>query len=140
MGHIVGLDENEARCVGDRGQPSDEGNAVLSGWHDTRAHSGRATVGPSNGGYNHDSGEPLGEWQRLPPDKLQEGCRLVMPGRDKLEGHSNMNAKVKKGTFSSKKKQQQVKSLYAPTMVPKAPDKQGIVNVSSKRQVMPACG
>ena len=39
-GHIVGLDQNEARWVGDRGQPSDEGNAVLSGWHDTRACSG----------------------------------------------------------------------------------------------------
>ena len=46
-----------------------------------------------------------------------------------------MNAKVEKGTFSSKKKQQQVESLYAPTTVPKAPDKWGIVNLSSKRQV-----
>ena len=36
---------------------------------------------------------------------------------------------------SSKMKRRQVESLYAPTMVPKAPDKQGIVNVSSKRQV-----
>ena len=40
MGHRVGLDENHARWVGDRGQPSDEGNAVLSGWHDARARSG----------------------------------------------------------------------------------------------------
>ena len=39
-GHIVGLDENNARWVGDRGQPSDEGNAVLSGWHNARACSG----------------------------------------------------------------------------------------------------
>ena len=39
MGHRAGLDENEARWVGDRGQPSDEGNAILSGWHDARAHS-----------------------------------------------------------------------------------------------------
>ena len=30
-GHIVGLDENDARWVGDRGQPSNKGNAVLSG-------------------------------------------------------------------------------------------------------------
>ena len=43
MGHRAGLDENEARWVGDRRQPSDEGNAVPSGWHDARAHSGRAT-------------------------------------------------------------------------------------------------
>ena len=61
-GHIAGLNKNEARWVGDRGQPSDEGNAVLSGWHDVRAHSGRATVGLPNGGCNHDGGEPLGEW------------------------------------------------------------------------------
>ena len=39
-GHIAGLDKNEARWVGDRGQPSDEQNAVLSGWHDARARSG----------------------------------------------------------------------------------------------------
>ena len=58
-----------------------------------------------------------------------------MPGEDKLEGHSSMNAKVEKGMSSSKMKRQQVESLYAPTMVPKAPDKWGIVNVSSKRQV-----
>ena len=69
-GHIAGLDKNDARWVGDRGQPSDEGNAVLSGWHDARARSGRATVGPPNGGYNHDGGEPLGEWRWFPPDKL----------------------------------------------------------------------
>ena len=119
-GHIAGLDENDARWVGDRGQPSDERNAILSGWHDTRARSGRATVGPPNGGYNHDGGEPLGEWRQLPPDKLREGCRLVMPGEDKLEGRSSMNAKVEKGTYSSKKKQRQVESLYAPTTVPKA--------------------
>ena len=92
-------------------------------------------VGPPNGGYNHDGGEPLGEWRWLPPDKLREGCRLVMPGEDKIEWRSNMNAKVEKGMYSSKKKQRQVESLYAPTTVPKAPDKQGIVNVSSKRQV-----
>ena len=46
-----------------------------------------------------------------------------------------MNAKVEKGTFSSKKKRRQVESLYARTTVPKAPDKRGIVNGSSKRQV-----
>ena len=40
MGHRAGLDENDTRWVGDRGQPSDEGNAVLSGWHDMRAHLG----------------------------------------------------------------------------------------------------
>ena len=45
MGHRVGLNENDARWVGDRGQPSDEGNAILSGWHDMRAHSGHAMVG-----------------------------------------------------------------------------------------------
>ena len=66
---------------------------------------------------------------------MQEGCHLVMPGEDELEWCSNMNAKVKKGTCSSKKKQQQVKSLYAPTTVPKAPDNRGVVNVSSKWQV-----
>ena len=59
-GHIAGLNENEARWVGDRGQPSDEGNAVHSGWHDARARSGRATVGPPNGGYNHDGGGTAG--------------------------------------------------------------------------------
>ena len=37
-GHIAGLDENDARWVGDRGQPSDKGNAVLSGWQIGRAH------------------------------------------------------------------------------------------------------
>ena len=135
MGHRAGLDENEARLVGDKGQPSDEGNAVLSGWHDMRACLGRAMVGLPNGGYNHDSREPLGEWQWLPPDRLQEGHHLVMPGKDKLEWRSNMNAKVKKGMSSSKEKQRQVKSLYALTMVPKAPDKRGVVNVSSKQQV-----
>ena len=66
---------------------------------------------------------------------MQEGRHLVMPGKDKLEWHSNMNAKIEQGTSSSKKKQQQVESLYAPTTVPKALDKRGIVNVSSKRQV-----
>ena len=45
-----------------------------------------------------------------------------------------MNAKVEKGMSSSKKKQQQVESLYAPTTVPKALDKRGVVNVASKRQ------
>ena len=93
------------------------------------------SLGASNGGYNHDGREPLGEWQQLPPDKMQEGHRLVMPGKDKLEGRSNMNAEVEKGMFSSKKKQQQVESLYSLTMVPKAPDKRGMINVSSKRQV-----
>jgi len=92
-------------------------------------------VGPPNGGYNHDGGEPLGEWRRLPPDKLREGRHLVMPVEDKIEWRSNMNAKVEKGTFLSKKKQRQVESLYALTTVPKAPDKWGIVNLSSKRQV-----
>ena len=62
MGHRVRLNENEARLVGNRSQPFDKGNAVLSGWHDVRAHSGRATVGPPNGGYDHDSKELLGEW------------------------------------------------------------------------------
>ena len=90
-------------------------------------------MGPPNGGCNHDSREPLGEWRRLPPDKMREGHRLVMPGKDKLEGHSNMNAKAEKGTSSSKMKRQQVESLYAPTTVPKAPDKRGIVNGPSKR-------
>ena len=52
-----------------------------------------------------------------------------------MKGHSNMNAKVEKGTFLSKMNRRQVESLYAPTTVPKAPDKRGIVNVSSKRQV-----
>ena len=61
MGHIAGLDKNKARLVGNRGQPFDKGNAILKGWHDMRAHSGRATVGPPNGGYNHDGGELLGE-------------------------------------------------------------------------------
>ena len=61
-------------------------------------------VGLPNGGCNHDGGELLGEWRQLPPDKMQEGRRLVMPGEDKLEGCSNMNAKAEKGTFSSKKK------------------------------------
>ena len=70
MGHIAGLNENDARWVGDRGQPSDKGNAILSGWHNARARSGRATVGPPNGGYNYDGGELLGEWRWLPPDKL----------------------------------------------------------------------
>ena len=70
MGHRAGLDKNNARWVGDRGQPSDEGNAVLSGWHNARARLGRATVGPPDGGYNHDSGEPLSEWRQLQPDKL----------------------------------------------------------------------
>ena len=45
MGHRVGLDKNEARWVGDRGQPSYEKNAVLSGWHNARARSGQAMVG-----------------------------------------------------------------------------------------------
>ena len=36
MGHRVGLDKNEARLVGDRGQPSDKSNAILKGWHDMR--------------------------------------------------------------------------------------------------------
>ena len=45
MGHRAGLNENEARLVGDRGQPSNEGNAILSGWHNMRAHLGRAMVG-----------------------------------------------------------------------------------------------
>ena len=58
-----------------------------------------------------------------------------MPGKDELEWCSNMNANVEKGTSSSRKKWQQVKSLYALTMVPKAPDKRGVVNVSSKQQV-----
>ena len=62
MGHRAGLDENEARLVGDRGQPFDEGSAVLSGWHDVRARFGRATVGTPNGGYNPDSRELVGEW------------------------------------------------------------------------------
>ena len=62
-------------------------------------------VGPPNGGYNHDGGEPLGEWRQLPRDKMREGHRLVMPGKDKLEGRSNMNTKVEKGTFSSKMNQ-----------------------------------
>ena len=44
-GHRVGLDENDARWVGDRGQPSDEGNAILKGWHNVRACLGRAMVG-----------------------------------------------------------------------------------------------
>ena len=66
---------------------------------------------------------------------MQEGRHLVMPGKDKSEWHLNMNAKVEKGMFSSKKKQQQVESLYTLTTVPKAPDKRGIVNVSSKWQV-----
>ena len=58
-----------------------------------------------------------------------------MPGEDKSEWHSNMNAKVEKGTFLSKMNRRQVESLYAPTTVPKAPDKRGVVNVSSKQQV-----
>ena len=58
-----------------------------------------------------------------------------MPGEDELEWCSSMNAKVKKGTFSSKKKRQQVESLYTPTTVPKAPDKRTIVNGSAKWQV-----
>ena len=58
-----------------------------------------------------------------------------MPGKDKLEGRSNMNAKVEKETSSSKMKQRQVESLYALTMVPKAPDKWSIMNLSSKWQV-----
>ena len=66
---------------------------------------------------------------------MREGHRLVMPGENKLEGHSNVNAKVEKGTSSSKMKRRQVESLYAPTMVPKASDKRGIVNGSSKQQV-----
>ena len=45
MGHRAGLNENDARWVGDRGQPSDEGDAILSGWHDARARLGRAMVG-----------------------------------------------------------------------------------------------
>ena len=44
-GHRAGLNKNDARWVGDRGQPSDEGNAILSGWHDARACSGQAMVG-----------------------------------------------------------------------------------------------
>ena len=104
MGHRVGLNKNDARWVGDRGQPSDEGNAILKGWHDTRAHSGRAMVGLPNGGYNYDGREALGKWQWLPPDKMREGHCLVMPGEDKLEWRSNMNAKVEKGTSSSKMK------------------------------------
>ena len=31
MGHRAGLDENDAGLVGDKGQPLDKGNAVLSG-------------------------------------------------------------------------------------------------------------
>ena len=89
----------------------------------------------SNGGYNHDGEEPLGEWRWLPLDKLQEGCRLVMPGEDNFGWRSNMNAKVEKGMSSSKMKHRQVESLYAPTMVPKARDKRGVVNISSKGQV-----
>ena len=46
-----------------------------------------------------------------------------------------MNAKVEKGMFLSKMKCQQVESLYALTTVPKALDKRGVVNVSSKWQV-----
>ena len=61
-------------------------------------------MGPSNGGYNHDGREPLGEWRQLPPDKLQEGHCLVMPDEDKIEWHSNMNTKVEKGMSSSKLK------------------------------------
>ena len=45
MGQRVGLNENEAKLVGDRGQPSDEGNAILLGWHNVRAHLGQAMVG-----------------------------------------------------------------------------------------------
>jgi len=62
MGHRVGLDKNKARLAGDRGQPFDKGNAILSEWHDMRAFSGRATMGPPYGGYNHDGRELLGEW------------------------------------------------------------------------------
>ena len=58
-----------------------------------------------------------------------------MPDKNKLKWHSNMNAKVEKGMSFSKRNQQQVKSLYALTTVPKASDKRGVVNVSSKRQV-----
>src|SRR5271154_6072288 len=39
-GHRAGLNENKARWVGDRGQPSDKGNAILKGWHNIRACSG----------------------------------------------------------------------------------------------------
>ena len=85
MGHIVGLDENKARLAGKIGQPFNEGNAILSGWRDTRAHLGRITMGPPNGGYDHHGGEPLGEWQQLPPDKMREGCCLVTPGEDRSE-------------------------------------------------------
>ena len=87
-----------------------EANRPMRGMppHVVRAHLGQAMVGPPNGGYNHDSGEPLGEWRRLPPDKMREGHCPVMPGEDKLEGHSNMNAKVEKGTSLSKMKHRQV--------------------------------
>ena len=87
------------------------------------------------------AGEPLGEWRWLPPDKMQEGRCLVMPGEDKLEWHSNMNAKVEKGMFLSKKKQRQVKGLYAPTTLPKALDKWGIIKcIIQVADRMPACG
>ena len=36
-GHRVELDKDKARLVGDRGQPSNKGNAILSGWHNVRA-------------------------------------------------------------------------------------------------------
>ena len=44
-GHRAELNENKAGLVGDRGQPSDKRNAILKGWHNVRAHSGRAMVG-----------------------------------------------------------------------------------------------
>ena len=71
MGHRAGLDKNDARWVGDRGQPSAKGNAVLAGWHAATARFGQATVGPPHGGYNHDSGELMGEWRWLSPDKMR---------------------------------------------------------------------